>query len=606
MIKNSFKKIYADQTRTLITTLTLVVSIYVDVITTFSKGLPISFGTAFRGLILVYMIFYLLFIGKDKWIRWMMVTTLLYICAHLAQSYFYDGTSYLVSDFSEIAKSFYFPIMCLWTYDLVKTTDFKIKSSDFVFVFISLVLIFVLSILTQTDLKSYAWMNGSSGWFYSSNEVSSIVAAIIPIFTISLFKSKNTTSRILWGVAVVLMSVIIGTRTTFYATTLWILFLIFFWVRSYLKHPEKTKKANLVLSAFMLVFLAVVYPFSPASQNQLGSSEVGLHSNNGSVVSSDHTSIPLPDYTQTPLFHFQNGASTFINGLLKNRLQFLIDNYAFFEAANPSEKVLGLGSMVTINGKVRQLQVEMDPFTILFRYGIFGLVLMLLPFVVYVIYELSSLGRNHRLIQSLEYLSFGYALVILTGLSVVAGHVIIAPSVSMFLVFIMAGLTLLRKKILSPIKDDQKIIFISSTGGHLNQLMQMKPLFGTHQSLIITEESPINERMKAQFPLEFLKYGTRKQKNYIVIFLWNTVKSFALFIKFRPDIIITTGTHTAVPVALIAKCFGRKLIYIESFAKRNSANLAGKILRPFADQIVVQWESMLEVYPEAENWGWIF
>jgi hypothetical protein len=52
--------------------------------------------------------------------------------------------------------------------------------------------------------------------------------------------------------------------------------------------------------------------------------------------------------------------------------------------------------------------------------------------------------------------------------------------------------------------------------------------------------------------------------------------------------------------------FRKKVIYIESFAKKDTANLTGKILYKFASTFVVQHEEMLAVYPKAEYWGGIY
>lgn len=50
----------------------------------------------------------------------------------------------------------------------------------------------------------------------------------------------------------------------------------------------------------------------------------------------------------------------------------------------------------------------------------------------------------------------------------------------------------------------------------------------------------------------------------------------------------------------------KKLIYIESFAKVTSATQTGKLLYKFADRFYVQWESMLNVYPDAIYMGGIY
>ena len=56
----------------------------------------------------------------------------------------------------------------------------------------------------------------------------------------------------------------------------------------------------------------------------------------------------------------------------------------------------------------------------------------------------------------------------------------------------------------------------------------------------------------------------------------------------------------------IAKLFRCKVIYIETFANSKTKTLAGTIVYPVADIFIVQWESMLKLYPKAILGGWIY
>ena len=86
--------------------------------------------------------------------------------------------------------------------------------------------------------------------------------------------------------------------------------------------------------------------------------------------------------------------------------------------------------------------------------------------------------------------------------------------------------------------------------------------------------------------------------------LWINAKRITK--KFKPDVVITTGTHTAVPMCKIAHVFKKKVIWIETFANSKTPTQAGKMIYPIADLFIVQWPSMLEVYPNAVMGGWIF
>lgn len=153
----------------------------------------------------------------------------------------------------------------------------------------------------------------------------------------------------------------------------------------------------------------------------------------------------------------------------------------------------------------------------------------------------------------------------------------------------------------------KKVMFISSTGGHLNELLQLKPMFKKYDSYIITEKTKSTVDLKDEYKVHYLIYGTKhKPLSYIFKLLINCFKSLYYFIKIRPDAIVTTGAHSAGPMCCIGKIFRKKIIYIETMANLSSKTLTGKLVYPIADLFVVQWESMKEMYPKAIYGGWIY
>ena len=154
-----------------------------------------------------------------------------------------------------------------------------------------------------------------------------------------------------------------------------------------------------------------------------------------------------------------------------------------------------------------------------------------------------------------------------------------------------------------------KILFISSTGGHFSELMQLRPIMKKCNYRIITEKTDTNKSLKRKFrtKIDFLLYETKKHPfKYFFVLIANSFLSFYYYLKFRPQIIITTGTHTAGPMCCIGKILGSKIIYIETFANRYTKTATGKILYYIADEFIVQWEEMLKIYPRATYLGWIY
>ena len=155
----------------------------------------------------------------------------------------------------------------------------------------------------------------------------------------------------------------------------------------------------------------------------------------------------------------------------------------------------------------------------------------------------------------------------------------------------------------------KKVMFISSMGGHLTELMQLKIIFKNYDYKIITEKHKSTLGLKARYKskIDYLLAGNKDHMlRYLYVLPYNFIKSFIMFLKFKPDVIVTTGAHTCVAMCYIAKIFRKKVIYIESCANIETKTLTGKLIYPIADKFIGQWKSMLKLYPKAIYEGWIF
>lgn len=98
----------------------------------------------------------------------------------------------------------------------------------------------------------------------------------------------------------------------------------------------------------------------------------------------------------------------------------------------------------------------------------------------------------------------------------------------------------------------------------------------------------------------------RREKDFKKKFIRLFKTARAILKKEKPDVIITTGALAAFPFCLIGKLMRKKIIYIETFARVNGKSLTGKLVYPFADLFLVQWEELLKLYPKAKYVGGIF
>ena len=123
----------------------------------------------------------------------------------------------------------------------------------------------------------------------------------------------------------------------------------------------------------------------------------------------------------------------------------------------------------------------------------------------------------------------------------------------------------------------KKICFIASTGGHFEQLMMLKPLMDKYESFIVTEKTGYSV-IKGERKAYYLNQVNRHEKTFIFKMIANTFKSINIFLKERPDIVISTGALATIPMCILAKGLKKRIIFIESFAKVTSPTLTGKLV----------------------------
>lgn len=149
-----------------------------------------------------------------------------------------------------------------------------------------------------------------------------------------------------------------------------------------------------------------------------------------------------------------------------------------------------------------------------------------------------------------------------------------------------------------------KILFVSSSGGHWQQLkiLSEHKFKKETKSILVTEKTKIKDN-DADY---YLFQTDSKDKLMFLKMTINSIKSFFIWMKFRPDIIITTGTLVAYPFYLMKILFKKKFIYIETFGRANMPTLAGKKMEKHSDLFIVQWETQTNHYRKAIYGGTLY
>lgn len=150
-------------------------------------------------------------------------------------------------------------------------------------------------------------------------------------------------------------------------------------------------------------------------------------------------------------------------------------------------------------------------------------------------------------------------------------------------------------------KKGVNICLVSSSGGHWEQLRKLQPLIDRYGGFYVTEKTPF----VGEAPYLMLQTDL-KDKLMPLKMLVNGVRAVTIWVRERPDVVVTTGTMVAYPFYLLAILFRKKFVFIETFGRSNQPTVAGRLMQKHADLFFVQWESQKKFYKKAQYVGCLY
>ncbi|MBI2597964.1 MAG: UDP-N-acetylglucosamine--LPS N-acetylglucosamine transferase [Candidatus Diapherotrites archaeon] len=147
-----------------------------------------------------------------------------------------------------------------------------------------------------------------------------------------------------------------------------------------------------------------------------------------------------------------------------------------------------------------------------------------------------------------------------------------------------------------------KFCLACSGGGHLTELMQLKEFYTGKDHFFLTFKRPNSIDLSKTEKVYFVVDPKRNP----LLLLINFAQSCKVFFRELPDAVITTGAGVAFPISLIARVFGKKVVYIESFCRIDQPSWSGKFFYPLASLFLVQWPQQKKFFKKAKYFGAVF
>jgi UDP-N-acetylglucosamine:LPS N-acetylglucosamine transferase len=145
-----------------------------------------------------------------------------------------------------------------------------------------------------------------------------------------------------------------------------------------------------------------------------------------------------------------------------------------------------------------------------------------------------------------------------------------------------------------------EVWLVGSSGGHLAQLLALRPWWERHNRRWVTFRTPDAESLLVAEQVAWAYHPTTRNVRNL---LRNGLLAARMFARRRPDVVVSTGAGVALPFFGIARVLGIPTVYIEVYDRLDSATLTARLCRPFTRLMLVQWPDQLALYPGSKLVG---
>jgi UDP-N-acetylglucosamine transferase subunit ALG13 len=138
-------------------------------------------------------------------------------------------------------------------------------------------------------------------------------------------------------------------------------------------------------------------------------------------------------------------------------------------------------------------------------------------------------------------------------------------------------------------------LLVCSSGGHLTQLIALRPWWDRRPRTWVTADTPQSRSALAGENIVWGHFPTTRHAG-------NLLRNFLLAARLllpraaRPTVIISTGAGLAVPFFVLGRLLGIRTVYIEVFDRVDSRTLTGRLCRPFSSLFLVQHPQQQALY----------
>lgn len=149
------------------------------------------------------------------------------------------------------------------------------------------------------------------------------------------------------------------------------------------------------------------------------------------------------------------------------------------------------------------------------------------------------------------------------------------------------------------------ICLAASGGGHVRQILDLKPMWRDYPHFIVTEDTALGRSIAAEEEVHFIPHFALGQARLgdawtmLRSALRSVARSWRIIRAKRPDLFITTGAGSQVFAMLFARLHGAHVVLIDSFARFRRPSAFARLAGWLAHQRVAQSAESARHWPGA-------
>jgi len=411
----------------------LIIQPFIDLITSLLvmyTNINLTMGMVLRISFLTIVVLYCIAVNNlqyKKYILMYFLAVFIYSCVYLVYSTLIKDASVIFLEAKFLLKSFYLPLLLVCLIAIFQHKGKRVDSKYVIFVGIMYIVLILLTLITNTGFLSYTCDRlGSKGWFYAANEVGAIISIIFPVLIFEVIsnldkcKMSKKITYLTTVIAYIIVALWIGTKVPLLAIILtFIMLMLISLLRAIISKQKKYPIIVTIASIIMLVAIFVTLPYTPVGRN-------------------------LNDCMQGALFSKSKTEKkiNFTNVVFSNRDVYLRLTFDKYMKKPVATKVLGLGMMgLDVDGTAKPYKgIEMDFYEIFYRFGILGFIVYFAPILLIVKIIVALFKKCKESVLNDTIMGYSIALFLSFGIAFFAGHVLTAPSVSVYVALFIACL----------------------------------------------------------------------------------------------------------------------------------------------------------------------